>query len=660
MGFLLTATWLLSPGEAAWGESAPDNVYELGEVVVTEERPAAAEVATVTEITREDFQAWSAYTVADALAQTPGAEVGFSVGSLAGNGKQESLLRLRGFETTNVLILLDGMPLTEPYMKRVDLNQILLDNVAKITVTKGPSSVLYGPNTAGGIVNIVTQEGDAQRTILDQRFADYKTFRSLGQNRGMVGPFRYVVGGSYDRSDGFPISGDFPGTEDQQGQLRENSDYERYDVTGRVGLDLGSKASAAVAGGYYSFQGGVPFGMVDPSTLWRKNWDRWYVNGSGEWAITDSLGVKVQGYYNKFDNEVETYTDSTIEEIADDGSAISTYDNYIAGYFLNPTWNLGPASHLKGAFRYERDRIRIQNAKGDPWETYEAEIFSFGLEDEVRPLDWLSVVGGVGYNLNRKLKAFEADPGDDEEAVDFQAGLLVRPHPYVTAHISAGRKTTFPTMRELYSSVGGNANLSEQSSLNYEVGFESNLPERIPGGSVAFFRSEVDDLIGKKEEGNTFTLENVDEALIQGIELSLFWDPVDEARLLFNYTYLDTEDKRPERVVEELDFRPPHAFSIQAYYWTSFGLSVNSRYGYVSPQKYETIGGTPPEAQAAELPARGIWDIHVGQKYPFTASSDWHVEVYLDVQNVLDEYYEDDPGKAMPGRIVWGGVRAVF
>ena len=49
-----------------------DKVFELGEIVVTEQTPAAESVTTVTERTRKDFQAWSDYTVADALQGHPG------------------------------------------------------------------------------------------------------------------------------------------------------------------------------------------------------------------------------------------------------------------------------------------------------------------------------------------------------------------------------------------------------------------------------------------------------------------------------------------------------------------------------------------------------------------------------------------------------------
>ena len=50
----------------------------------------------------------------------------------------------------------------------------------------------------------------------------------------------------------------------------------------------------------------------------------------------------------------------------------------------------------------------------------------------------------------------------------------------------------------------------------------------------------------------------------------------------------------------------------------------------------------------------------LGQKFPFRRHPDKYVELYVDVDNVLDEYYEEDPGKAAPGRLVWAGIRVAF
>jgi outer membrane cobalamin receptor len=638
---------------------AGNQVFELGEIVVTEQRAISGEVATQTEVTREDFLLRGVNNAADALRYIPGGTVSFSRGSLSGNGKDEELIRLRGYETTDVLILLDGMPMTEPYMKRVDLSQILLDNVSKIKVVKGPSSVLYGANTAGGIVNIVSEKGEGFRSFLDQRFGDYKSFRTLAQNQGAKGPVDYVIGGSYDRSDGYAISRDFPGALNQPGTLRVNSDYERYNVAGRVGSELGKNGSASVGGGYYSFRGGVPFSMSDfDPTLWRKDWDRWYVNAFTDWDILDNLGVKGQFFYDRFENRIQTYTDTTFQQIGSDGKAVSTHDNDTYGYYLNPWWNLGTWSLLRAGIRYEKDSVETQDELYDPWDRYQAEVFSFSLEDEVRPWKPLGLVAGVGYNLFRKVEASSGgvveDPGNDIDSVDFQVGVLYDLLPEIQLHASVARKTSFPTLRQLYDPDGGYEFLQTQTGLNYEVGVDGAYGEQYVGGALALFRSDVDNLIVKKEFGNTFQYRNVGQALLQGLELSSFWHPWEWLGLFVNYTFLYSENKDTGR---ELDFRPPNVVNAEVLYQSSFVLNAGAIFSYTSSQTYE------PKAQPGgreRLPARGLWEVHISQKFPFRKVSKRYAELYVDVENLLDEYYEEDPRKAAPGRMVWVGVRGAF
>ena len=201
----------------------------------------------------------------------------------------------------------------------------------------------------------------------------------------------------------------------------------------------------------------------------------------------------------------------------------------------------------------------------------------------------------------------------------------------------------------------------------YQIGADVNYKPRYPSGSLALFRGDVDHLIGKKElppvpgdpTSPEWRYENVDRAVLQGVELALSWVPFDPQTLGCSYMYLDTKDKRRERALGDLDFRPSHLVGLQVRYQASFGLTVNSRYSYTSSMRYEEEGMAPLRV-IRDLPARGVWDIHLGQKFPFRASPERFVEVFVDVTNVLDEYYEEDPGKAAVGRRVWGGIRFEF
>ena len=126
--------------------------FDLGEIYVTAEKyPASREVTVTTEITAEDIKTTNSKTVAEALSYVPGIRV--STGY-----KNEPDIQIQGFSQNRNLILIDGVPYYETNYGKLDLNQIPVDNIAKIEITKGGASVLYGPNALGGVVNIITKK----------------------------------------------------------------------------------------------------------------------------------------------------------------------------------------------------------------------------------------------------------------------------------------------------------------------------------------------------------------------------------------------------------------------------------------------------------------------------------------------------------------------
>jgi len=134
-----------------------EEAFDLGEVVVTAEKEAVAKATTVNEITAEDIKARGCKTVADALELIPGVDVEMG-------GKGEMHVYIRGFKQENVKVLIDGVPAYETYFRTLDLSQFPVESIAKIKVIKGASSVLYGANTMGGVINIITKKGSSRPT----------------------------------------------------------------------------------------------------------------------------------------------------------------------------------------------------------------------------------------------------------------------------------------------------------------------------------------------------------------------------------------------------------------------------------------------------------------------------------------------------------------
>ena len=64
-----------------------------------------------------------------------------------------------GFRSRHVLLLLDGIPLNSTFDGQFDPSIIPTENIAKIKVSYGTSSVLYGQGALAGVINIITKKG---------------------------------------------------------------------------------------------------------------------------------------------------------------------------------------------------------------------------------------------------------------------------------------------------------------------------------------------------------------------------------------------------------------------------------------------------------------------------------------------------------------------
>jgi vitamin B12 transporter len=154
--------WLLSVNIALFGfvptatsadtEGKDEGVYTLGEVVVSATQDVVETAGTVREVTAEEIQNKDARTLDQALQLLPGVEIRTGAGGIP-------RIDIHGFRSRHVLLLLDGVPLNSTYDGQFDPAIIPTENIAKIKVSYGTSSVLYGQGGLGGVINIITKKG---------------------------------------------------------------------------------------------------------------------------------------------------------------------------------------------------------------------------------------------------------------------------------------------------------------------------------------------------------------------------------------------------------------------------------------------------------------------------------------------------------------------
>jgi vitamin B12 transporter len=138
--------------------------------------------------------------VIDLLRDVPG--VAFSrtggVGSL-------TTVRIRGAESDQTVLLIDGVKLNDPSSPGGGFNfaDLLVGNLERIEVLRGPQSTLYGSQAIGGVVHIITRSGDVPfGASITLEGGDLNTKRALGSVRGQEGNLSYVFAAGQFKTDG--------------------------------------------------------------------------------------------------------------------------------------------------------------------------------------------------------------------------------------------------------------------------------------------------------------------------------------------------------------------------------------------------------------------------------------------------------------------------
>jgi iron complex outermembrane recepter protein len=167
--------------------------------------PADRVPAAVDALSGEQLRATGAVTLQDALRRLPGV----TTSDQQGNSFQMDL-SVRGFQGTSVTgapqgisVFVDGVRVNEPTVEEINFDLLPLDDIERIELIRGPGAV-FGRNTLGGVLNIVTRRGAEIREIVPE--AEWGSFgRQKYRLRvgGTEGPFDYYVSGTYFTEEGW-------------------------------------------------------------------------------------------------------------------------------------------------------------------------------------------------------------------------------------------------------------------------------------------------------------------------------------------------------------------------------------------------------------------------------------------------------------------------
>jgi len=157
-------------------------------------------VSDVTVIERDDIERSATANIGELLARQPGIEF-----SQSGSYGATASVFMRGSSAGHTLVLVDGMRVGSATLGQMSSwAQMPLSQVERVEILRGPASSLYGSDAIGGVIHILTRQGDGTfRPNLEIAGGSYGTLSASGGVSGSVGSLRYALNVAGFRSDGF-------------------------------------------------------------------------------------------------------------------------------------------------------------------------------------------------------------------------------------------------------------------------------------------------------------------------------------------------------------------------------------------------------------------------------------------------------------------------
>ncbi len=598
-----------------------------------------------------NFEENGVMSAADAVKDIPGAYL--SIGQ-----RNEKLIYLRGFEPRQIGILYDGIPICTPYDGYVDLGKLPISNVSKIEILNGADSASYGHNSIGGAVNIVTWKPEKQFEGGIQTGLAGKGDRTASINVGSKHRLWYfTLGGDFADSKGFFMSKNFSGAGNEDGGLRNNSDFIRRNASLKAGITPSEGHEYAFGVNTIDGTWGLPPGVYDSKprfwrlTQWRK--DTFYFWGGAK--IAEEILLKTGIFLDKYFNIMDAYDDGSYAAQLKNSSFHSAYDDYSMGGSLKMDIKRIPKHDIAVSLAHKADTHREQDTSGAVWEKFQAESYSLGLEDVFHPEESLEISAGAGYDIQRPIYADGASLRSEAKAFNPRISAGWNFSDDIKLHIAVADKTRFPTLKELYSGYLDrnipNPDLMLERAALYETGMaQTNLVFGLDADITVFYSNLTNLIVNSPVAGGKQQYQNIDKASYLGTEFRVNSQRSDPVSFDFSYSYLDAGNKSAGRSTDRLSDRPAHSIHLGslAHIAEKWSLSFGGR--WFSARYYQ-------DTNTLVWGKMGDYWVADGKLSCVVAGG---LSAEAGVRNIFDRNYETFYGYPQEGRAVSAGIKYWF
>ncbi|MFH1766074.1 MAG: TonB-dependent receptor [Gemmatimonadota bacterium] len=610
-------------------------------------RTTSAVTSHVTVLDGEELRRRGVTRVADALSGVPGLVVVQS-----GSYGSVTSTFLRGAEGDHVKILVDGVEMNQAG-GGFDLAGLVLSDVERIEVVRGPASAFYGSDAMAGVIHIITRRGGGPRKAsVFGRGGSYGSMNWGADVHGGTGTSGYSLSLSRATSDGI---------------LAFNNDFRNTVVSGKAFAHPSEKTRLELSGRYsdriYHFPTDGSGNVVDQNAL--TFGEEWTLSAVASRAVSDRVELLATLRTYRWDGGSDDRLDGPGDTLGYYGYTSEDSFRRTSGElqgslvpWAGSVMSVGVELEEEAQHSVSESFSQFGPSQGDS----EYERWNRGYYAQM-----VSEASGWAGNLGIRLDENE----QYGEYFTYQAGISYStPASGTRLFGSVGRGMKEPAFLET-SSTGftvGNPDLEPERSFVWEVGLQQPLGKGGIATSLTWFRQSLRDLIQytfTSPEAGGPNFFNVAKARTQGIEATLA-APLGALSMSGAFTYLDSKvldagfDEGEGAVFVEgssLVRRPRHQGSLSAGYLFARGV-LNGDVRWTGSRSDRDFSAWP--ASPVDLPSYTLLNLGVEVNVLSAKGGRPGINLQVRGENLLDEEYQEVFGFDAPGRAFMVGFQMTF
>lgn len=487
-------------------ESAPTQTQvkpqaqTLAPVVVTASRTSQSVTEALphtTVVTQDDIVNSQAPDLRSLLRNQAGVEF-----STNGGMGSNTTMFMRGANSNQVLILVDGVRISGVSSGTAQLANILPDQIDHVEIVRGNVSALYGSDAIGGVVQIFTKSGAGQAPAANAQveYGSNNTRQGTVGYGGQIGDTSFNVTGSMFKTDGFSAVNAAQWNRDNPksaargvGPNPGNNPYENKSVSGQIKHKFTNDWDAGVAAYYSNSQ-------LSYDSLFGKPTDDFRM---------DSKLYTLSAFANgKLLPDWTTHFKVAQSEDRSEGTKNGVFDSLFSTRTRQFNWQNEYALTANHTLLFGTDWLQ-QELSSSSYNAPTRNVFS--------------VYGGYEGRIGRhqlQLNARNDHYSDFGNQGSFFAGYGFNVTEQVKLIANVSNAFRAPTFNELYFPGFGQPNLKPERAKSAEVGVQVNTASAGLLRVTAFETRYNDLIVSTQTAPGIFLAQNVNKAKVQGIEAS--------------------------------------------------------------------------------------------------------------------------------------------